>query len=175
MHKIWIELKEQKYTGILCNVGKKKKFLGLCKHIWVDIRNYIITLLIHSEQFIHIPGTHITLLMNMEEYSYYQHIDYIITNDYTADKNEILSFCCYSITHDYNADRYGWLHYISVCQLLYYTVMITLVTNMDECASFPNVEYIIKHDYIADICRLISVPLSKNIMFTTLFYINTLW
>lgn len=111
----------------------------------------------------------------MEECSYYQHIDYIITNDYTADKNEILSFCCYSITHDYNADRYGWLHYISVCQLLYYTVMITLETNMDESASFPNVEYIIKHDYIADICRLISVPLSKNIMFTTLFYINTLW
>lgn len=108
----------------------------------------------------------------MEECSYYQHIDYIITNDYTADKNEILSFCWYSITH---ADRYGWLHYISVFQLLYYTVMITLVTNMDECASFPNVENIIKHDYIADICRLISVPLSKNIMFTTLFYINTLW
>lgn len=52
--------------------------------------------------------------------------------------------------------------------------MITLVTNMDECASFPNVEYIIKHDYIADICRLKSVPLSKNIMFTTIFYINTL-
>lgn len=43
----------------------------------------------------------------MEECSYYQHIDYIITNDYTADKNLILSFCRYSITHDYNADRYG--------------------------------------------------------------------
>lgn len=100
-------MKEHKYTGILCNVGKKR-FLKAYTNIYlVDIRNYIITLLIHSEQFIHIPGTHITLLMNMEEYSYYQHIDYIITNDYTADKNEILSFCCYSITHDYNADRYG--------------------------------------------------------------------
>lgn len=60
----------------------KKNFLGLYKYILVDIRNYIITLLIHSEQFMHIPGTHITLLMNMEECSYYQHIDYIITNDY---------------------------------------------------------------------------------------------
>lgn len=99
-------MKEHKYTGILC-IKVKKNFLGLYKYILVDIRNYIITLLIHSEQFIHIPGTHITLLMNMEECSYYQHIDYIITNDYTADKNEILSFCCYSITHDYNADRYG--------------------------------------------------------------------
>lgn len=105
----------------------------------------------------------------MEECSYYQHIDYIITNDYTADKNEILSFCCYSITR-FNADRYGWLHYISVFQLLYYTVMVTLVTNMDESASYPNVEYIIKHDYIADICRL-----SKYfIMFITLLHMNTL-
>lgn len=41
---------------------------------------------------------------------------------------------------------------------------------MDECASFPNVEYIIKHDYIADICRL-----SKYIiMFITLLHMNTL-
>lgn len=48
---------------------------------------------------------------------------------------------------------------------------------MDECASFPNVEYIIKHDYIADICRLKSLPLSKYIIvFITLLpvHMNTL-
>lgn len=49
--------------------------------------------------------------------------------------------------------------------------MITLETNMDESASYPNFEYIIKHDYTADS----SVPLSKNIiMFITLLHMNTL-
>lgn len=114
----------------------------------------------------------------MEECSYYQHIDYIITNDYTADKNEILSFCCYStcITHvSMLIDMDDCITYPFFNYFYYYIVMITLVTNMDECASFSNVEYIIKHDYIADICRLISVPLSKYIiMFITLLHMNTL-
>lgn len=52
--------------------------------------------------------------------------------------------------------------------------MIILVINMDECVFFFNVEYIIKYDYIVDICRFISVFLSKNIMFIILFYINIL-
>lgn len=53
--------------------------------------------------------------------------------------------------------------------------MIILVINMDECVFFFNVEYIIKYDYIVDICRFISVFLSKYIiMFIILLYMNIL-
>lgn len=42
----------------------------------------------------------------MDECTYYRHVDYINTHDYTADENGILSLCYYIITHDYNTDRY---------------------------------------------------------------------
>lgn len=35
--------------------------------------------------------------------------------------------------------------------------MITLVTDMDECAFYPNVEYIITRDYTADRYRLVNL------------------
>lgn len=55
--------------------------------------------------------------------------------------------------------------------------MIILVINMDECVFFFNVEYIIKYDYIVDICRFKSLFLSKYIiMFIILLsvYMNIL-
>lgn len=51
--------------------------------------------------------------------------------------------------------------------------MITLVTDMDECAFYPNVEYIITCDYTADRYRLVNLRV-KISSFITLLHIYCL-